>query len=250
MTTTVLLIDDHPPVVRSGLRAVLDTDTVHVIGEAATGEEAITLAAHLHPDVVLCDLRLGAGIDGIQTTAALRALDPAPAVLILTTFDRDAEILGAIEAGAAGYLLKDVAPDVIVEGIHRAAGGGDMFLAPDLAGRVLQGMRNPLPRLTDRELEVLRLMSTGAANKDIARNLFVTEATVKSHIAHIFTKLASTAALARSISPRKPASSNPADLTPCSKGFPTHEEALQRGIHLHAGRCRLRPVLPRVHQAQ
>lgn len=187
MTTTVLLVDDHP-VVRSGLRAVLDTDTVHVIGEAATGEEAVTLAAHLHPDVVLCDLRLGAGIDGIQTTAALRALDPAPAVLILTTFDRDAEILGAIEAGAAGYLLKDVAPDVIIEGIHRAA-GGDMFLAPDLAGRVLQGMRNPLPRLTERELEVLRLMSTGAANKDIARTLFVTEATVKSHIAHIFTKL-------------------------------------------------------------
>src|SRR5690606_5488757 len=122
VTTTVLLVDDHP-VVRSGLRSVLDTDTVRVVGEAATGEEAIALAGHLRPDVVLCDLRLGAGIDGIRTTAALRRLDPAPAVLILTTFDRDAEILGAIEAGAAGYLLKDVAPEAIVEGIRRAAAG-------------------------------------------------------------------------------------------------------------------------------
>ena len=187
MTTTVLLVDDHP-VVRSGLRAVLESDSVHVVGEAATGEEAVALAAHLHPDVVLCDLRLGAGIDGVQTTAALRALEPAPAVLILTTFDRDAEILGAIEAGAAGYLLKDVAPDVIIEGILRAA-GGDMFLAPDLADRVLKGMRNPLPKLTEREVEVLRLLATGASNKEMARALFVTEATVKSHIAHIFTKL-------------------------------------------------------------
>ncbi|HOV99922.1 MAG TPA: response regulator transcription factor [Rhodoglobus sp.] len=187
MTTTVLLVDDHP-VVRSGLRAVLESDSVHVVGEAATGEEAVALAAHLHPDVVLCDLRLGAGIDGVQTTAALRALEPAPAVLILTTFDRDAEILGAIEAGAAGYLLKDVAPDVIIEGILRAA-GGDMFLAPDLADRVLRGMRNPLPKLTEREVEVLRLLATGAPNKEMARALFVTEATVKSHIAHIFTKL-------------------------------------------------------------
>lgn len=187
MTVTVLLVDDHP-VVRSGLRAVLDTDDVQVIGEAATGEEALALAAHLHPDVVLCDLRLGAGIDGIQTTAALRALDPAPAVLILTTFDRDAEIRGAIEAGAAGYLLKEVAPELILDGIRRAAAGG-MVLAPDLAARLLEGLRSPLPRLTDRETEVLRLLATGAANREIARTLFVTEATVKSHLAHIFTKL-------------------------------------------------------------
>ena len=187
MTVTVLLVDDHP-VVRSGLRAVLDTDDVQVIGEAATGEEALALTAHLHPDVVLCDLRLGAGIDGIQTTAALRALDPAPAVLILTTFDRDAEIRGAIEAGAAGYLLKEVDPELILDGIRRAAAGA-MVLAPDLAARLLEGLRSPLPRLTDRETEVLRLLATGAANREIARTLFVTEATVKSHLAHIFTKL-------------------------------------------------------------
>lgn len=188
MTITVLLVDDHP-VVRSGLRAVLDTGaSVAVVGEAATGEAAIALAEQLRPDVVLCDLRLGSGIDGIQTTAALRALDPAPAVLILTTFDRDAEILGAIEAGAAGYLLKDVAPETIVEGIERAA-AGDMFLTPDIASRVLKGMRDPLPKLTEREVEVLRLLATGAANREVARALFVTEATVKSHVAHIFTKL-------------------------------------------------------------
>ncbi len=187
MTITVLLVDDHP-VVRSGLRAVLEADDLSVVGEASTGEEAIVLAGHLHPDVVLCDLRLGAGIDGIETTAALRALTPAPAVLILTTFDRDAEILGAIEAGAAGYVLKDVSPEAIVDGIRRAA-TGDMVLTPEVATRALKGMRSPLPRLTARELEVLRLIATGAGNKEIARVLFVTEATVKSHVSHIFTKL-------------------------------------------------------------
>lgn len=188
MTTTVLLVDDHP-VVRSGLRAVLDTgDEIKIVGEAATGEEAIVLASHLKPDVVLCDLRLGDGINGIQTTAALRGLDPAPAVLILTTFDRDSEILGAVEAGAAGYLLKDVAPEVIVEGLQRAA-AGEVFLAPDLASRVMKGMSRPTPKLTDRELEVLKLLVKGVTNQEIARALFVTEATVKTHLTHIFTKL-------------------------------------------------------------
>lgn len=188
MTPTVLVVDDHP-VVRSGLRAVLDgAGTVRVIGDAATGEEALALAKQLHPDVVLCDLRLGDGIDGIQTTAALCALDPAPAVLILTTFDRDAEILGAIEAGAAGYLLKDVAPEVIVDGIRRAA-NGETVLAPEIAVRVLKGMRSPLPKLTSREIDVLRLLAVGSTNKEIARKLFVSEATVKSHLVHIFSKL-------------------------------------------------------------
>lgn len=188
MTVTVLLVDDHP-VVRSGLRAVFEASPeVDVVGEAATGEEAIVLVAHLRPDVVLCDLRLGDGLDGIATTTALRSLERAPAVLILTTFDRDAEILGAIEAGAAGYLLKDVAPEAIVDGIVRVA-AGDVVLAPDLASRVLKGMRGPRPRLTEREVEVLRLAATGAGNREIARSLFVTEATVKSHLAHIFSKL-------------------------------------------------------------
>ncbi|MFD0557010.1 LuxR family two component transcriptional regulator [Stackebrandtia endophytica] len=188
MPVSVLLVDDHP-VVRAGLRAVLESAAdVTVIGEAATGEEAVTLSARLRPDVVLCDLRLGAGIDGVATTAALRAENPAPAVLILTTFDRDAQLLGAIEAGAAGYLLKDVPPEQIIEAI-RAASRGELVLAPELATRVVSSIRNRVPRLTDREIDVLRHLATGVSNKEIARALVVTEATVKSHLVHIFTKL-------------------------------------------------------------
>lgn len=188
MPITVLLVDDHP-VVRTGLRALLDhRDDVLVVGEAASGEEAVALAEHLAPDVVLCDLRLGPGIDGVQTTAVLRAQRPAPAVIILTTFDHDVEILRAIEAGAAGYLLKDVSPATILSSLKEAAGGG-MVLAPEMAQRVVDGMRHPRLRLTDRELEVLRLLDTGASNREIARKLFVTEATVKTHLVHLFGKL-------------------------------------------------------------
>lgn len=188
MTVGVLLVDDHP-VVRTGLRAVFGTRPgLDILGEAATGEEAIILTEHLRPDVVLCDLRLGVGMDGVATTAALRKLDPAPAVLILTTFDRDVDILRAIEAGAAGYLLKDVSPDAIVEAIHGAA-RGEMVLAPELATRIMRGMRNPTPQLTGRETEVLHQLARGASNKEIARSLFVSEATIKSHLVHIFTKL-------------------------------------------------------------
>jgi len=188
VSVRVLLVDDHS-VVRTGLHAVIDgRDDIAVVGEAATGEEAVTLAGHLEPDVVLCDLRLGAGMDGVAATAALRALPRPPAVLILTTYDRDAEILAAVEAGAAGYLLKEVPPDTIVEAIRTAA-RGEVFLTPEMATRVVRGMRKILPRLTERELDVLRLLATGASNREMARTLFVTEATIKSHLVHIFTKL-------------------------------------------------------------
>lgn len=185
---SVLLVDDHP-IVRAGVRSLFDQrDDVRVVGEAASGKEAVTLARHLHPDVVLCDLRLGTGLDGVQTTAVLRSLDPAPAVLILTTFDRDAEILGAIEAGAAGYLLKDIAPEEIVRAVRQAAFGGPV-LTPELSDRMGRVLRAPRVRLTDRERDVLRLLDTGASNREIAKTLFVTEATVKTHLVHVFEKL-------------------------------------------------------------
>jgi DNA-binding NarL/FixJ family response regulator len=184
----ILIADDHP-IVRAGVRALFaGQDDVDVVGEAATGEEAIALARHLGPDVVLCDLRMGEGMDGVQTTAALRALEPAPAVIILTTFDRDAEILGAIEAGASGYVLKDAPPDAIIRAVREAA-AGRLALTPELSARVVQVLRAPRVRLTEREQQVLQLLARGESNPQIAKTLFVTEATVKTHLVHIFAKL-------------------------------------------------------------
>lgn len=188
MTRTVLLVDDHP-IVRAGLRAVLEADPeTRVVGEASTGEEAVSAAAVLHPQVVLCDLRLGAGMDGIATTVALRRLAPAPAVLILTTFDLDGDILRAVEAGAAGYLLKDAPTPAILAGIRDAAAGRTVFDA-EVSRRVQDHRSAPASRLTERELEVLALMAEGRSNREIARHLFVSEATVKTHVAHVLGKL-------------------------------------------------------------
>ena len=184
----LILVDDHP-IVRAGMHSLFPAGgSVEVAGEAATGEEAITLARHLQPDVVLCDLRLGEGIDGVETTRRLRAIDPAPVVVILTTFDRDAEILQAVEAGAAGYLLKDAPAEEITSAIRRAA-AGELVLSPELTARMVHVMRAPRVRLTDREADVLRLLDTGASNREIAKSLFVTEATVKTHLVHLFDKL-------------------------------------------------------------
>src|SRR5699024_5077409 len=144
MTTTVLLVDDHP-VVRTGLRAVLDTGSaVSIVAEAASGEEALTLAEHFQPDVVLCDLRLGAGMDRILTGGGLRKLDTASTVLIVSTYDRCADVMGAMDAGAAGCILNAASQETIIDGIQRAA-AGESVLAPERGSRGLGGMRDPLP---------------------------------------------------------------------------------------------------------
>ncbi|QEP07396.1 response regulator transcription factor [Glutamicibacter sp. ZJUTW] len=184
----ILLVDDHP-IVRTGLRALFENfGDIAVIGEASSGEEALAFVKDNPVDVVLCDLRLGAGMNGAQTTVAIRKLSKPPHVLILTTFDKDSEILACIEAGAAGYLLKDVSAQTIVDSIRQAA-AGHMVLAPEMAQRVVEGMRRPKIELTARENDVLVQLATGAGNKQIAKALFVSEATVKTHLVHIFDKL-------------------------------------------------------------
>jgi len=187
----ILLVDDHP-IVRTGLRALFENyDDISVIGEVSSGEEAVQFVKAHPVDVVLCDLRLGAGMNGAQTTAAIRKLAKPPFVLILTTFDKDSEVLACIEAGAAGYLLKDVSAQTIVDSIRQAA-LGNMVLAPEMTQRVVEGMRRPKIELTAREKDVLVQLATGAGNKQIAKVLFVSEATVKAHLVHIFDKLQAT----------------------------------------------------------
>lgn len=183
----VMLVDDHP-VVRKGLLAVLSTENIEVVSSVGSGEEALSKASSVNPDVVLCDLRLGEGIDGIDTTAALRLLKTPPAVIILSTHNRDAEILASIKAGASGYVLKDSEPEQIISAIH-AASEGKTFFSPKIAEKVFNGLSNPLPKLTARETEVLGLIAGGSGNKEIAEKLHLSEATVKSHVSHIITKL-------------------------------------------------------------
>lgn len=184
----ILLVDDHP-IVRTGLRSLFDNyEDLSVAGEVSSGEEAVQFVKTTAVDVVLCDLRLGAGMNGAQTTLAITKLPMPPRVLILTTFDKDAELLSCIEAGASGYLLKDVSAQTIVDSI-RSAAAGQMVLAPEMTQRVLAGMRQPKIELTVREREVLAQLATGAPNRQIAKTLFVSEATVKTHLVHIFDKL-------------------------------------------------------------
>ena len=184
----IVIADDHP-VVRAGVRALLDAeDDLEVIREAATADDAVTLAEQLAPDLVLMDLQFADGPRGAEATRRIRELDHPPHVLVLTNYDTDADILNAIEAGASGYLLKDAPPDELVAAV-RAAAAGESALAPVIAGRLMARMRAPLTSLSTRELEVLELVAAGASNTDIAGRLHITEATVKSHLVHIFTKL-------------------------------------------------------------
>ncbi|MGI5165271.1 response regulator [Spirillospora sp. CA-253888] len=187
--TRILLIDDHP-VVRSGIRAMLaDQPDFELVGEAATGEEGIARARALRPDVVLMDLRLGAGMNGAEATRRILAAGPdAPRVLVLTTFDTDADIVAAVDAGATGYLLKD-APSADLHAAIRAAAAGDSTLAPSVASRLLDRMRPRAATLTPRELEVLQLVAEGMSNRQISKRLFLSETTIKTHLVHIYAKL-------------------------------------------------------------
>ncbi|MFF5971155.1 response regulator [Streptomyces sp. NPDC012769] len=188
MTIRLLLADDHP-VVRAGLRAVLDTEPgFTVVGEAATAERAVELAAAGGVDVVLMDLQFGAGMHGSEATAAITAVRGGPRVLVLTTYDSDADILAAVEAGASGYLLKDAPPEELAAAVRTAA-AGQSALAPAVAHRLMDRMRTPAEALTKRELEVLQLVGEGLSNQQISKALFLSQATVKSHLVHVFAKL-------------------------------------------------------------
>ena len=184
----VLVVDDHP-VVRAGMVALLgEQPDVEVVGEAGNGAEALALVPRLSPDVVLMDLRMPV-MDGAEATARLRAEPGGPEVLVLTTYDTDADIVRAVESGARGYLLKDTAPAVLADAIRRAA-LGETVLAPPVAARLAERLRAPArAELTPRELDVLRAVARGLSNAEVGRELFIGEATVKTHLLRIFTKL-------------------------------------------------------------
>ena len=183
----VVVADDHP-IVRSGIVALLQTaEDVEVVGEASTGLEAVDLALALTPDLVLMDLRMP-GIDGDEATARILKAKPATRILILTTYESDDSILTAIEAGASGYLLKAAPQDEILAGV-RAVARGEVALAPSIAALLVKRLASPTISLSPRETEVLRLVAAGESNPSIAAKLFVSEATVKTHLLHVFEKL-------------------------------------------------------------
>jgi DNA-binding NarL/FixJ family response regulator len=184
----LLIVDDHP-VVRAGLRAALGADaSVEVVADVASGQAALEAAGEHAPDVVLMDLHLGAGIDGAEATRRLAQLPRPPRVLVLTAYESEADILRAIEAGATGYLLKDAEPADLIAAIHTAA-AGETVLAPSVATRLVSRVRQPSRALTRRETEILQMVADGATNAQIGKSLFITEATVKSHLVQVFAKL-------------------------------------------------------------
>ncbi|GHC75055.1 DNA-binding response regulator [Nocardiopsis terrae] len=190
----ILLVDDHP-VVRHGLKAMFaERPDMDVVAEAADGRAALDVltggpgGGRTEVDVVLMDLRMGAGMDGVTAIRRITELDSPPPVLVLTTYDTDADILAAVEAGATGYMLKDAPPDQLCEAVHAAA-RGQTALAPDVANRLMARLRSPHPALSGRELEILGLLARGLSNRAISRELFISEATVKTHLVHVFDKL-------------------------------------------------------------
>jgi DNA-binding NarL/FixJ family response regulator len=184
----LLIVDDHP-VVRDGLSGMFATDPgFEVLGEAADGAEAIRLARSLRPDVILMDLRMP-GMDGVTAITELARLGVPARVLVLTTYDTDSHVLPAIEAGATGYLLKDAPRAELLRAVQAAA-HGQAVLSPAVATRLMSRVRTPETEpLSQRELEVLQLVAAGSTNREAAVALFISEATVKTHLLHIYTKL-------------------------------------------------------------
>ncbi|GAA2857397.1 DNA-binding response regulator [Actinoplanes cyaneus] len=184
----ILLVDDHP-VVRMGLRGMLDAEPdLTVIGEASDGAEGAEIALRERPDIVLMDLRMPGG-DGVEATGRILAADRDIKVMVLTTYESDRDILRAIEAGASGYLLKDASPAELADAV-RAAARGETVLAPSVASTLVRQVRSPAPpALSARETEVLKLVAAGLTNAEIGRRLFISEATVKTHLLRVFNKL-------------------------------------------------------------
>jgi DNA-binding NarL/FixJ family response regulator len=197
MTTRILIADDQA-LVRGGLRMILDAQPdLEVVGEAVNGRDALQHARELSPDLVLVDVRMPE-LDGLETTRRLLDRDPGPKVIVLTTFDLDDYVYEAIRAGASGFLLKSAPPHQLIAGI-RTVMAGDALLAPEITRRLLDRFvaRPPRPtgtpqafaELSPRELEVLRLIADGRSNAEIAADLYLSEATIKTHVTHILTKL-------------------------------------------------------------
>lgn len=191
---SVLLVDDHS-MVRMGLRAYFETlPDIEVVAEANSGEEAVEAAARYAPDVALMDLMMPR-MDGVEATRQLKGASPRTQVIVLTSYHDDEHIFPAIRAGALSYLLKDVDPDDLADAVRKAH-AGEAVLNPRVAARVVREMRgeretafNPFTELTDREMEVLRLIADGMSNGDIADELVISEKTVKSHVTNILSKL-------------------------------------------------------------
>jgi DNA-binding NarL/FixJ family response regulator len=184
----LLIVDDHP-VVRDGLRGMFSGNPdFEVLGEASDGAEALDLAESLRPDVILMDLRMS-GVDGATAIRQLSEREIPARVLVLTTYDSDSDVVPAIEAGATGYLLKDSPREELFRAV-RAAYRGESVLAPSVASRLMSQLRSPAQEaLSERELEVLRLIAEGNSNREAAARLFISEATVKTHLIRIYTKL-------------------------------------------------------------
>ncbi len=190
---SVLIVDDHT-LIRQGVRVFLETQPdINVVGEAASGPEAVQACADVVPDVVLLDL-LMPDMDGVECTREIKRVSPTSQVVILTSFHADEQILPAIRAGALSYLIKDIGPAELADAVRKAA-RGQIVLSSQVASRILHaltgdtGRTDPVPDLSDRELEILRLIADGTTNADIATRLFISEKTVKSHVRNILAKL-------------------------------------------------------------